>query len=248
MRIILACLAVLLPLALGACAQDTARAGRPGAAPAATDEFTRQMGLGVGAIQRRDYAAAVQHADAAIAAAPSTKARARALTLRGLAHTGGKNDAAAMADFTAAIAADPQFSIAYYWRGTVKHDARDFAGAASDFRTAAAYDGRPDYYRAYMRAQIELRNFREAQAGADQLVRIEPGQANNWVVRGIIHEIQGNLANAASDYRSALSIEPHNVQAREGMARMRARAAGGGRGPAPVPVLPPARGPRVLDL
>jgi Tfp pilus assembly protein PilF len=247
MRKLLACLAVLLPLALGACAQNTTGAARPGA-PAATDEFTRQIALGAGAIQRRDYAAAEKHADAAIAAAPSARARARAMVLRGLAHNGRRNDTAAMADFNAALAADPRFSLAYYWRGNLKHDARDFAGAASDYRSAAAFESRPEYYRAYTRAQIELRNFREAQAGADQLVRVEPGQANNWVIRAIIHEIQGNLANAASDYRSALSIEPHNVQAREGMERMRARAAGGGRGPAPVPTLPAGRGPRVLDL
>lgn len=237
---------VLAGLALGACAPTATQQGAPGRAAASPS--LAHARLAIAAIERRDYAAAEGHAERASAAANTKREQSGALALRGLARIGQGREADGDADLTAAVTVDPTFAAAHHVRGIIRYDRRDYAGAVADFRVAIALAARvPRYYYWHALAAARVRDLRGAESSANALVRLQPAEANNWALRGLIYEIQGNIIVAAADYRSALSIDPNNELARSGMERLRQSAARGGT--RPTPTLPAApRGPRLVDL
>lgn len=127
------------------------------------------------------------------------------LALRAMTHVQLENRAEAAADVEAALAVDP----------TVK-EALDVQKALAAFALESRDKAR------------ELAKAGDDGAAVDELtkaVEIEPGNAENWLVRGVLQAHAGNLDAATTDLERALELDPGKTQAREVLDALRSTQA-----------------------
>lgn len=72
-----------------------------------------------------------------------------------------------------------------------------------------------DFDQAVQLITLYIKNKRmdRAQAMVEKLLTAQPNNAENWVLQGMIHEMQKDTVSAVSDYKKAAQIEPGNAQA-----------------------------------
>jgi tetratricopeptide (TPR) repeat protein len=184
------------------------------------DLYAAQTGLGYAALARKDYKAAFEHFDRAIAL---ESRYAPALAGRGQAHLGLNEQARALENFDAALAADPTLagirSTADVLRLQVMQGGVGAARkAAQEGRLAearAAYEQAilaspqsPFLFREI--AAVEVRDGRlpAALAHARKAVELEPGDARNHIALADAHEALGELPQALDALNTAAGIEP----------------------------------------
>ena len=147
--------------------------------------------------------------------------RAEALLNRGFAHAAAGRDADAIADFTRAIAINPEYGAIYVNRGASYARAGEMDKAIVDFTTALAIESADG---AALRSRgalyLKQRRFDRALADFDALVALDPGDADAYVARAIAYEHSGDAKLAEQDYRTALSLDVDNEMARDGLARL----------------------------
>lgn len=139
---------------------------------------------------------------------------AETLVRRGMAHHQRGDHAAAVADFSAALALQPDFPEALNNRGVVRQAQGDHAGAVTDLDEALRL--RPAYAEAYNNrgnARQALEDLSGALADFDLALRLKPGYPQAHNNRGVARQAQRDLSGALADYDAALQLEPNYVDA-----------------------------------
>ena len=121
----------------------------------------------------------------------------------------------AIAEFTRAIAADPQYSEAYVDRSNAYRFKRDFARAIADDTTAIRI-GRSDNH-AYVARGLSLYDSKEygkAMADFSVAAYIDPKDPKPLFVRSFVYNQQRNYDAEIADLTAAIAIMPGHAQYR----------------------------------
>jgi tetratricopeptide (TPR) repeat protein len=155
-----------------------------------------------------------------------------ALTNRGVVRQLAGDMPGALADYDAAIAANPGHAEAYKNRGTVRAAAERWDAAIADYEVALRL--KPGYADAW----VSLGAAKEANgdlAGAlDDYAKacaLDPGHARALYGRANMRATRGDLVGAIADYSAALQVNPGYVEAwnNRGLAKRRAGDEAGAR-------------------
>lgn len=144
----------------------------------------------------------------------SPRERAEALYNRGLANKANEDLDKAIADYTAAIAADPKWAVPYAKRGDLYDDKGDQQRAIADLTDALRLD--PEYGWAYsIRGYIldQKGEYDRAIADYSQAIRIDPTDSGTIANRGWTKRKKGDLDGAFADFNEAIRVDPKFVRA-----------------------------------
>ena len=189
-----------------------------------------RFGLGRVALAKQDYAGAVQHLEAALAAAPgATRVHyPLALAYRGLgnrrqaeAHLRqrGEVDLPPADPLVEELAGLLQNAAAYETRGAAALDARQWAEAAENLRKAVAIA--PDNPFTRLNLGTSLYMLGDADGALEHYraaVRLSPGQARAHFGIGVLLEARGEDAAAIDAFAAAVRADPGYVEARFSLA------------------------------
>ncbi len=137
-----------------------------------------------------------------------------ALYNRGLAYRRKGDSAHALADFNAAITADPDNTFAVMIRGTTRYQQGDTDGAIADYgeairvdaNNALAFTNRCSAYRS------KGDNDR-AIADCDQAIRLDPRLVMAFINRGLVWLARGDADRAIADDDEAIRLSPQSALA-----------------------------------
>jgi len=147
--------------------------------------------------------------------------RAEALLNRGDAHEDVGEDEAALKDYSAAIALNPEYPAPYGYRGALHERLDRFEEAVKDF--SVVLKARPDdrdVRHARARSYLVLGNAAEAVKDYDILVKSDASDVDALLGRGAAREDIGDAVGAKADYRAVLMIEAENTDAKEALDRL----------------------------
>ncbi|MFZ4807237.1 MAG: tetratricopeptide repeat protein [Hyphomicrobiaceae bacterium] len=147
--------------------------------------------------------------------------RAEALLNRGDAHEDAGDDEAALKDYSAAIALNPDYPAPYGYRGALHERLDRFEEAVKDF-TVVLRD-RPDdrdVLHARARSYLVLGKAAESAKDYDALVKLDGKDIEALLGRGAAREEIGDKAGATADYRAVLGLEAENADAKQGLDRL----------------------------
>lgn len=151
----------------------------------------------------RDYAAAIAGDP------PSTP---RYLLWRAQLHLDCENFAAAEADVSGVILAEPDNPEGHYTRGMVRQQSGDAEGATEDFSTAIRL--KPDHPFALLgRAVCHLmrKDYIAVVVDCDRVLELMPGMVKAYELRGTARRSLGDLAGALVDFNEAIKLAPSAV-------------------------------------
>ena len=162
------------------------------------------------AFERRDWPSAAAFYGAALGLQPV----AWLYYNRGYAYAEQGDLAQAIADYSQAIALDPQGAYAYNNRGHAYYTQGDLAQAIADYsqaialdpQDAAAYTGRGYAY--YTQGDLA-----QAIADYDAAIALDPQYAHAYNNRGNAYRDQGDLPQAVADYTQAIALDPKYAHA-----------------------------------
>ncbi|MCE9562462.1 MAG: tetratricopeptide repeat protein [Planctomycetes bacterium] len=181
----------------------------------ATAEAKRHLDLGEDLYRRQEYASAIEEFTIAIRAYPDYD---EAYYHRGLAHGDFKRLDEAITDFTTAARLAPQKTEPFYRRGQVYAHLERFAEAVADYTEAIRLTpsnpevrGRILYDRA--RAHFLSRSYPAASADCTAMLRLIPGAAEAYLLRGQSTEATGDPKAAIPDFREAKRLDPSMYRA-----------------------------------
>ena len=143
------------------------------------------------------------------------------LYLRGKAYRSSRQFPQAVADYEAAVQADPKLHPAFYELGATFHSMGQYGKAVSTFGQAIAlksdmwscYDARCTSY-------ASMSRWSEAVRDCEVAVKLRPGNANLLAFLGRLYEENGQKQRAIEMYKLALSINPSQQDAKEGLAQL----------------------------
>lgn len=138
-----------------------------------------------------------------------------ALVQRGLSLQGEGRISEAKKDFDLAISLDPKYGPAYYGRGWVRHDLKDYPGELEDANKGFQLEpGNPGGYLRRMGAALEgLRRFAEAVEAYTKAIQLNPRDKDSLVHRAGCCIEMGDFARALDDLNRALELDPKWVEA-----------------------------------
>jgi len=172
---------------------------------------------GLAHAQRNEHEATVAALTSALALNDGDK---RAYFHRGRSHHALRAWAPALADYTRAIALDSAYADAYERRGALYFDTRQYDKAVADL--TRAIDARPTPHAHFYRGQSYLvqRDYIAAFTDFDRAVDLAPETGAYHRMRGVAHEFLGRRAQAIADYRTAVSKDPRDREARDRLSRL----------------------------
>jgi tetratricopeptide (TPR) repeat protein len=113
----------------------------------------------------------------------------------------------AIADYDAAIRLNPQYTAAYFNRGTARRVKNDLTGAIADYDTAIRLD--PQYAPTYNNrgfARQTKGDLDGAIADYDAAIRLNPQYTAAYIFRGSAREAKRDLGGALDDYQRYLEL------------------------------------------
>lgn len=145
-----------------------------------------------------------------LAPEPGSPLGARELYNRGVTHFARGDYGRAIADYTAAIAADPSMTLAYNNRCLARVIAgQDLPGARADCREALArLPNDPQVRETQGLVRLLLNDPRSAVVEYDAALKIDPRRAVALFGRGVAKARLGNSKGAAVDKAAALAVDP----------------------------------------
>ena len=151
------------------------------------------------------------------------------LLSRGICHLNNGDADRAIGDLNQFIAENPNWVAGYFNRGNAYFQKHEFDLAIADYDEALRHrpNGPQDIIWNRGNAHAEKREYRQAIADYDQAIGMKPGFADFYRIRAVVHEKLGERDAAMLDYRKALSLDPKNEAARNGLDELAK--------PAPVP-------------
>lgn len=139
-----------------------------------------------------------------------------------------KAEAAARKSACSAIIDDAQASPrekadAYFNRGALNDEERNFEAAIADY-TAAIGLNPSDSAAFLMRGNAHDSKGDKDKALADysEAIRLDPNDASGYFNRGAVYHEQGDKEKAIADYSKAVAIDPSHEGAREGLTELTA--------------------------
>ena len=118
-----------------------------------------------------------------------------------------KNYRGAIADYSKAIALDPNFGYAYNNRGFCKHQLKDYKGAIADYSIAIKF--RPNTADAYNNrgsSKDEIKDYRGAIADYSKAIELKPDNADAYYNRGNSKILLKDYNGAIIDYSKAIEL------------------------------------------
>lgn len=115
----------------------------------------------------------------------------------------------AIADYTAAIVANPPMVTAFSNRGSAHLAKEEYELAIADTTEALLRD--PRYTNAYLNrslARSKRKDYDGARADASEAIRLDPDFVRAYACRGLIHQEQGNHSAAIDDFSEAIRLDP----------------------------------------
>lgn len=153
-----------------------------------------------------------------------SKAIAEQYRQQGLAKVNNKLYDAAIADFDRAAAADAQNPAIYSSRGQAQLAKGDADKAIADFTRAIELGGitQNDYYHLNDRARAHIKKSSYAAALADlnQAIALYAKNAYGYYLRGFVHRLLGNDAQARADLQASLALNPNFQPAKDELAKL----------------------------
>ncbi|MDP2865181.1 MAG: tetratricopeptide repeat protein, partial [Elusimicrobiota bacterium] len=123
----------------------------------------------------------------------------------------GEHDKA-MLRYNALIKAMPDNAEAYYRRGIIFTERRQYRNAMKDYDAAIKLDAeRPDYYYARGFTLSMLRLYDNATADFTASIKLNPGYSKPYTGRGIVYLTMKQYEKALKDYNKAIELEPGHV-------------------------------------
>jgi len=102
-----------------------------------------------------------------------------------------------------ALIIDPSNANAYRWRGEIKYDENDNAGAVSDYSLAIKYNPNASNYFARGLAYYYLKNYRKAVEDMDKGIELNPNASQYYFDRGDAKELLKDYDGACRDWKTA---------------------------------------------
>lgn len=174
------------------------------------------------ALAARDYKTAIQLFTEILNSGRLPKAwLATTLYLRGKAYRSSRQFREAVTDYEAAVQADPKLHPAHFELGATFHSQQQYAKAVAAFGQAIAL--KPDqwnYYDGRCTSLASMSRWTDAIRDCEAAVRLRPGNANLIAFLGRLYEESGQKQRAIEMYKLALSINPSQAEAKEGLAQL----------------------------
>jgi tetratricopeptide (TPR) repeat protein len=120
----------------------------------------------------------------------------------------------ALADLQKALELDPENGLALHNLALLKQSGGDTEASEKLLSDAISKNERLPYPRAQRAYQrLEKNDLKGALEDYDEVIRLEPLDAENYVNRGIVKEKMRDLAGAASDFSKAIELDSKNPKA-----------------------------------
>jgi tetratricopeptide (TPR) repeat protein len=147
--------------------------------------------------------------------------QAEALLHRGLALASQDENSKAIADYTRAIALNPQYTALYQSRGEAYFRSGDAKAAIADFDAVLKMDAQ-NALALHSRAAVNLQvgDYDAALVDFVALLALDGTDADAFAGRGLVFEHKGDRVHAEADYRKALELEGVNEVAVAGLQRL----------------------------
>ena len=174
------------------------------------------------ALAAKDYKTAIQLFTEILNSGRLPKAwLATTLYLRGKAYRSSHQYQQAVADYEAAIQADPKLDPAYYELGATYHSMGQYGKAIAAFSQAISL--KPDmgnYYEGRCTSYSWMSRYNEAIRDCEVAIKFQPRNATLIAFLGRLYEEAGQKQRAIELYKLALSINPGQADAKEGLANL----------------------------
>lgn|GEM_PF-2081041 len=174
------------------------------------------------ALAARDYKTAIQLFTEILNSGRLPKAwLATTLYLRGKAYRSSRQFREAVVDYEAAVQADPKLHPAFFELGATYHSQQQFAKAVAAFGQAISLKSDQwNYYDGRCTSLASMSRWNDAIRDCEAAIRLKPGNANLIAFLGRLYEESGQKQRAIEMYRLALSINPGQADAKEGLAQL----------------------------
>jgi tetratricopeptide (TPR) repeat protein len=130
----------------------------------------------------------------------------------------------AISDLNEAIKRDPNYTVAYYNRGTAKMEKEDYAGAAADFEKAIELKTRmEEVHNNLGLARLNSGDYDGALIAFDESIRLKSDNINAYHNRGLAHEHKGDIDKAIEDFKATIFINKEFAPGFYNWARMLAK-------------------------
>lgn len=174
------------------------------------------------ALGARDYKTAIQLFTEILNSGRLPRAwLATTLYLRGKAYRSSRQFPQAIADYEAAVQADAKLHPAFFELGATFHSQGAYGRAVTAFGQAIALKGDQwNYYDGRCTSLASMSRWGEAIRDCEAAVRLKPGNANLIAFLGRLYEENGQKQRAVEMYKLALSINPGQAEAKEGLAQL----------------------------
>ncbi|WP_371261275.1 tetratricopeptide repeat protein [Bradyrhizobium sp. th.b2] len=131
----------------------------------------------------------------------------------------------AISDFSRAIEINPSYAQDFASRGLAYLKRKQLKEAIDDLQKGLQLDNRQTGAMIGLgKAYIESQAFDQAKPILDQAIRLDPVSPEAYLQRGRLMEGIGDLAQASSDYRTALSFDPELKEAKEALSKVLERS------------------------
>lgn len=233
LSVIIACVAFAVTAGVSS-AQTTPAPAAPAAAPAAPPPAAGVNAAGTrydwqgnhkkaqAALAARDYKTAIQLFTEILNSGRLPRAwLATTLYLRGKAYRSARQFREAVVDYEAAVQADPKLHPAFFELGATYHSQQQYAKAVAAFGQAISLKSDQwNYYDGRCTSLASMSRWNDAIRDCEAAVRLKPGNANLIAFLGRLYEESGQKQRAIEMYKLALSINPGQADAKEGLAQL----------------------------
>jgi lipoprotein NlpI len=119
----------------------------------------------------------------------------------------------AIADYSEAIALDPQYALAYHRRGMAFRDKGDLDRALADYTMALRIEPTPGVYTSRGDVWREKRDVDRAIVDYGEAIRLDAKSVSAFHRRGLAWREKDELDRAISDHTSAIRLDPNHADA-----------------------------------
>lgn len=176
----------------------------------------------VAALNARDYKTAIQLFSEILESKRLPKSwLASTLYLRGKAYRSSRQHQPAITDYEAAVQSDPKMDVAFFELGATFHTIGQYGKAVGAFGQAIALKGNMwNYYYGRCSAYAFMNKYNDAIRDCEVAAKLKPGSSDILAFLGRLYEETGQKQRAIQTYKLALSINPNQSDAREGLSQL----------------------------